>query len=312
MRPRILQNARFTPAMEESLASEFDLHPLWRETDAAAFLASRGAEFTGLVTTGAVGVDAALIDALPALRVIASRGVGFDKIDLEASRRRGVAVSNTPGVLTDCVADMAFGALVCAARGLCAADRFVRRGAWRSGRFPMSARVAGKRLGILGLGRIGSAVARRALGFDMELRYHNRRAVPEADYAFERSLVELARWADFLVITAAGGPSTRNIVSAEVIAALGPDGFLVNVARGTVVDEPALVDALASRRLAGAALDVYADEPNVPAGLLALDNVVLLPHIASSTHETFKAMENLVVENLRSFFSAGRLLTPVH
>jgi len=311
VKPRLLQNARLTPAMEALLAEEFEVHQLWRDDDAAALIAKRGGEFTGLVTTGAVGADALLIDALPALKVIASRGVGFEKIDLEAARRRGVAVSNTPDVLTACVADFAIGALLCVARKLCLADRFVRRGDWQGGRFPMSARVSGKRLGILGLGRIGRAVAKRASAFDMEIRYHNLHPIPESAYGYESSLVELARWADFLVVTVARGHGTRHMVSAEVIAALGPEGFLVNVSRGTVVDEPALVDALVNGRLCGAALDVFENEPDVPAPLLGLDNVVLFPHIASSTDETFKAMEELVLANIRSFFKEGMLLTPV-
>ena len=311
MKPRVLQNARFTPAMEDRLAEQFDVHRLWIEADVGAFLAQHGDEFVAVVTNGAVGVDAALIDALPSLRLIASRGVGFDRIDLAAARQRNVAVSNTPGVLNDCVADLAIGALLAVARNVCSADRFVRRGDWLNGRFPMSTRVSGKRLGILGLGRIGRTVARRASGFDMAIRYHNRQPAADVVYGYEASVVELARWADFLVITAAGGPATHHLVSAEVIDALGEQGFLVNVSRGSVVDQQALVCALSNRRLGGAALDVYDDEPNVPPELLALDNVVLLPHIASSTNETFAEMENLVLANMRQFFSNGSLLTPL-
>lgn len=310
-KPRVLQNARFTPPMEERLTAEFDIQPIWRESDPKTFLAAHGGEFVALATTGGVGADATLIDALPALRLIASRGVGFDRIDLEAARRRGIAVSNTPGVLNDCVADLAFGALIAVARNLCAADRFVRRGDWQRGRFPMSTRVDGKRLGIIGLGRIGRTVAKRASGFDMDIRYHNPRAAADVPYRYEPSLVDLAKWADFLVVTAAGGPGTRHLVSADVIAALGPKGFLINVSRGSVIDEGAMVAALVDRRLAGAALDVYEDEPNVPAALLDLDHVVLLPHVASSTHETFAAMEDLVLQNLRRFFHDGTLITPV-
>lgn len=311
MKPRVLQNARFTPAMEDRLAEQFDVHRLWIEADVGAFLAQHGDEFVAVVTNGAVGVDAALIDALPSLRLIASRGVGFDRIDLAAARQRNVAVSNTPGVLNDCVADLAIGALLAVARNVCSADRFVRRGDWLNGRFPMSTRVSGKRLGILGLGRIGRTVARRASGFDMAIRYHNRQPAADVVYGYEASVVELARWADFLVITAAGGTATHHLVSAEVIDALGEQGFLVNVSRGSVVDQQALVCALSNRRLGGAALDVYDDEPNVPPELLALDNVVLLPHIASSTNETFAEMENLVLANMRQFFSNGSLLTPL-
>jgi lactate dehydrogenase-like 2-hydroxyacid dehydrogenase len=220
-------------------------------------------------------------------------------------------VSNTPDVLTDCVADLAFGLLIDVARGLSAADRFVRRGDWKRGQFPLATRVSGKRLGVLGLGRIGRAVAKRAAGFDMETRYHNRTPLADLAYGYEASLVDLARWADFLVIAAAGGAATRAMVSREVLAALGKKGYLINIARGSVVDEAALVDALVNRRIAGAALDVFADEPNVPPELFALDNVVLLPHIASATRETRQAMADLVLDNLRSYFRAGKLLTPV-
>ncbi len=311
LKPAILQNARLSAECEAALAGEFVVHPLWKETDAARFLTKRGGEFVGVVTTAPVGARASLIDALPNLRVIASRGVGYETIDLARARARGVQVSYTPGVLTDCVADLAFGALIANARNLCAADRFVRRGDWRRGRFPLATRVSGKRLGIVGLGAIGRTIARRASGFDMEVRYHNRKSVPDAPYRYEPSLLELARWADFLVIACSGGPQTHHLISAEVIAALGRDAYLVNVSRGTVVDERALVDALVHEHVAGAALDVYEKEPNVPEELLALDNVVLLPHISSSSRETFAAMEALVLANLRSFFTNGKLVTPI-
>lgn len=311
MRPRVLQNGRLMPRLEEDLAREFDVHPLWRERDPGAFLAARGGEFTGMVTSAPTGASAALLDALPALKVIASFGVGFEKIDRATARGRGIAVSTTPDVLTDCVADLALGALIAVSRGLVAADRFVRRGGWSAGRFPLATKVSGKRLGVVGLGRIGRAVARRAAGFDLELRYHGRRVAPDAPFPYEPSIVELARWADSLVLTCAGGPATRHLVSAEVLDALGPEGFLVNVARGSVVDEGALVEALVTGRLGGAALDVFEDEPHVPAELLGLDRVVLLPHVGSGTHETRGAMADLVLANLRSFYAGGRLVTPL-
>jgi lactate dehydrogenase-like 2-hydroxyacid dehydrogenase len=299
------------PRLEALLADEYDVRPLPREEDRAGFLAGHGATFDGVVTSAPVGASAALIEALPSLRVIASFGVGFDTIDLDAARRRGVAVSTTPDVLTDCVADLAIGALVAASRGIPAADRFVRRGDWLRERYPLATRVSGKRLGIVGLGRIGQAVARRAAGFDLEIRYHGRAAQAGVVHRFEASLVALARWADFLVLTCAGGPETRRLVSAEVLDALGAKGFLVNVARGSVVDEAALVGALVERRIAGAALDVFEDEPRVPEALLGLDHVVLLPHVGSGTHETREAMAQLVLANLRRFFADGTLVTPL-
>ena len=311
MKPRVIQIGRLQAALEKALAEAFDTHPLWRERDAAAFLSQHGSQFVGMATSVRAGADARLMDALPALRVIANFGVGYETVDVEAARRRGIVVSNTPDVLTDCVADLAIGLIIDVARGISAADRFVRRGDWVRAQFPLASRVNSKRLGILGLGRIGGAIARRAEGFGMQIRYHNRRPVPGVPYVHSASLGELAQWADFLVIAAAAGPATRNLVSAEVIDALGPQGFLINIARGSVVDEPVLVRALGERRIAGAALDVFADEPNVPLALMELDNVVLLPHIASATIETRNAMADLVVENLRSFFATGQVKTPV-
>ena len=311
MKPRLLQHGRLMASLEAALAEHFDVHPLWREPDPRAFLAARGGEFVGLATSARFGADRALMAALPRLAVIANFGVGVDTIDLEAARERRVAVANTPDVLTDCVADLAFGLVIDVARGLSAADRFVRRGDWLRGPFPLASRVSGKRLGIVGLGRIGAAIARRAGGFDMPVRYHNRRPVEGTPHQYEARLPALAEWADFLVVACSGGAATRHLVSRPVIDALGPAGFLVNISRGSVVDEAALVEALQAGRIAGAGLDVFEDEPNVPATLFALDNVVLLPHIASATRETRQAMADCVVANLRSWFDHGRLLTPV-
>jgi len=311
MKPRILQHGRLMASLETALAEHFDVHPLWRESDPRAFLAGHGGEFAGLATSARFGADRSLMEAMPRLAVIANFGVGVDTIDLDAARERGVAVANTPDVLTDCVADLAFGLLIDVARGLTAADRFVRRGDWLKGQFPLATRVSGKRLGIVGMGRIGAAIARRGGGFEMAVRYHNRRPVEGSAHGFEPSLPALADWADFLVVACSGGAATRHLVSRPVIDALGPTGFLVNISRGSVVDEAALVEALQAGRIAGAALDVFEDEPNVPPALFALDNVVLLPHIASATRETRQAMVDCVLANLRNWFDRGRLLTPV-
>ncbi|WP_298232243.1 2-hydroxyacid dehydrogenase [uncultured Azohydromonas sp.] len=305
-KPRVLQIGRLTPWLEQQLAADFELTLLVQQPDARAYLAGHGAEFVAAVTSAAVGIDAALIESLPNLKVISSFGVGLDKIDLGAAARRGIPVGYTPEVLNDCVADTAFTLLLDVARRATEADRFVRRGGWLNEKFPLATRVSGKRLGIVGLGRIGRTIARRASGFDMEIRYHNRRPAEGVSFGYEPSLVELARWADFLVIAAAGGAESRNLVSAEVLDALGPQGFLVNIARGTVVDEAVLVKCLQEKRIAGAGLDVYVDEPRVPEALLRLDNVVLLPHVASATSETRQAMSALVLENLRAFFAEGK------
>jgi hydroxypyruvate reductase len=305
MKEKVIQNGRLLPAVEAVLTERYDLHPLWRESDPAAFLARHGAEFRGYIASARYGADAAMMTALPNLRVISIFGVGLDAVDLPAARARGIAVGYTPDVLTDCVADTAMLLLLDVARGGTAADRFVRRGEWaRGGQFPLSTSVHGKQVGILGLGRIGRAIARRAEGFDMEIRYHNR-APADVPYQYMASLRELAQWADFLVVASAGGQETRHLVSTAILDALGPQGFLVNIARGSVVDEQALLAALQQGRIAGAGLDVYEDEPNATPGLFELDNVVLLPHVASATRETRQAMGDLSLENLDSFFRTG-------
>jgi hydroxypyruvate reductase len=305
MKERILQNGRLLPSLESALAERYDLHPLWREADPQAWLARHGSAFSGYIASARLGADAAIMAALPALRVVSIVGVGLDAVDLPAARRRGIAVGYTPEVLTDCVADTAMLLLLDVARRGSEADRFVRRGDWLKGHFPLAARVTAKKLGILGLGRIGRAIARRAAGFDMEIRYHNRRPLADVGYQYAASARELALWADFLVVASAGGEESRHLVSADILDALGPRGFLVNIARGSVVDEQALAKALAERRIAGAGLDVYEDEPNVPPELLRLDNVVLFPHLASATEETRQAMADLALDNLISFFETG-------
>ncbi len=309
MKPKVLQYSRLMPVLERQLAEAFDLHRLADEADTKAFLAARGREFAGLATGGFA--DAALIGALPSLKVISSFGVGVDKIDLEAAGRRGILVGNTPDVLNDCVADLALGLVIDVARGMSASQRYLRRGDWPKANYPLQRRVSGKRMGIVGLGRIGKAIARRAAAFDMELRYHNRRPVADTTMAYEASLIELARWSDFLVVIVPGGAATRHLINGAVLDALGPEGFLVNVARGSVVDEPALVRALQDKRIAGAGLDVFENEPHVPPELMQLDNVVLLPHVASATHETRAAMAQRVFDNLQEFFAHGRLISAI-
>ena len=305
MRHRLLiQQGAFAPAFEARLGELYDARLLpaaGPERDSV--LAAHGAGVEALATSARFGFDAKTLAALPDLRVISSFGVGLDTLDLEAAKARGIPVGYTPDVLNDCVADTAFALLLDVARRITEADRFVRAGRWHQGQFASATKVTGKRLGILGLGRIGSAIAKRASGFDMQVRYHNRRPVQGSPYGYADSLTELAAWADFLVVASAGGAETRGLVSAEVIAALGPQGYIVNIARGTVIDEAALIDALQHRRLAGAGLDVFEREPHVPDALMALDNVVLLPHLASNTHETRADMTRRVEDNLAAFFA---------
>ncbi|WP_313084639.1 2-hydroxyacid dehydrogenase [Pseudomonas sp.] len=306
----ILQIGPLTERFNRGLAAEHEVLRYWDAGDDA--LVEREAERIEIVVTSArFGCRAALIDRLPELRAIISFGVGYDAIDVAAARARGIPVSNTPDVLNDCVADLAFGLVIDCARQLSRADRFVRAGQWPAGGLPLARRVSGKKLGIVGLGRIGEAVARRSSGFDMEVRYHNRRPVEGSPYGYAASLVDLARWSDFLVLTCPGGPGTHHLIDRPVLDALGEKGTLINVSRGSVVDEAALVDALCEGRLGGAGLDVYAREPEVPQPLFDLPNVVLLPHIGSATEETRLAMEELLFANLRAFLTRGEVLTAV-
>jgi lactate dehydrogenase-like 2-hydroxyacid dehydrogenase len=310
MNPRILQTGSLSPYFDAALVERFEVYPLWKQDDPASYLARHGRAIEGVATLAPVGASTGLIEALPALKVISCRGIGFDKIDLDGARRRGIQVSGTPGVLTDCVADLAFGLLIDMARHISASDRFLRAGSWMAGKYRLTTHVSGKRLGIVGLGEIGRAVAKRAAGFAMEVRYTDRKPIEEVPFGYEPTLNGLARWAEFLLVAVPGGASTRHLISSSVLDALGPDGFLVNISRGTVVDQDALVRALAAGAVAGAALDVFADEPNVPEELLRMDNVVLTPHIGSGTVETRKAMEDLVLANLEAFFKTGKVLTP--
>jgi lactate dehydrogenase-like 2-hydroxyacid dehydrogenase len=264
------------------------------------------------VTSGGWGVRAEHLNQLPQLRAIVNFGVGYDTSDVAEARRRGIVIANTPDVLTDCVADVAVGGLIDVMRGLSAADRFVRSGNWDAGREPeLARRVTGVRVGILGLGRIGRAIARRLEAFDARLSYTARTEKADVPYTYAASPVELARGCDVLVVAAAGGEQSRHLVDADVLDSLGPHGFLVNVARGSIVDEEALVAALEGGRLAGAALDVFADEPHVPAALLGRDDVVLLPHLGSATVETRADMTELAVANVEQFLTDRTLATPI-
>lgn len=310
---RILQAGRLLPSLEAKLAAEFDTVLLAEQGDPAAFIAAHGAEFEGFVTSAGAGVTADMLARLPGLRAISSFGVGLDKLDLAAAQARGIAVGYTPDVLNDCVADLAMALMLDVGRRISEADRFVRRGGWTTPgakSFPLARKVSGAKLGIIGLGRIGQTIAKRASGFEMDIRYHSRRPVEGVAWAHEPSLIELARWCDYLVVITAGGAATRHLVNDAVLDALGPRGFVINVARGSVIDEAALVRALADKRIAGAGLDVFENEPNVPRALFELDNVVLLPHIASGTEETRQAMADRVFDNLQGFFRDGRMVSP--
>jgi lactate dehydrogenase-like 2-hydroxyacid dehydrogenase len=310
---RVLQVGPLKPSLAETLRASYEAHVL-PDDDArrAAFLAEHADEITVAVTSGRTGVDAALMSALPKLGAVVNFGVGYDTTDVELAASRGIGVSNTPDVLTDCVADTAVGLMIDVLRQFSAADRYVREGRWPvDGNYPLTRQVSRSRLGIVGLGRIGSAIAQRLTAFGCSISYHNRRPIADSPHLYVASLVELARQVDVLVVAAAGGADTRNLIDRNVIEALGLDGFLINIARGSVVDETALVEALTAGKLGGAGLDVFADEPKVPDALLAMDNVVLLPHVASGTVETRAAMEELTLRNLDKFLQTGQLETPV-
>ena len=262
---------------------------------------------------GGLGVDATMMDAMPDLRLIAIAGVGYDKTDVAYARAKGIAVTNTPDVLTDDVADLAIGLMIAVARRLPAQDTYVRKGRWeREGAPSLARRASGRRIGVLGLGRIGQTVAARARPFASEIGYFSRHPRPEgADYHYAESPAALAEWADVMIVTVSGGADTRHLVDRAVIDALGADGTLINVSRGSVVDEQAMVAALVDGRLGFAGLDVFADEPRVPAELLDMPNVVLAPHQGSATRETRRAMSQLALDNLAAFFAGRPLLTPV-
>jgi lactate dehydrogenase-like 2-hydroxyacid dehydrogenase len=312
VRPDVLVVFPLRPRAMEQLEASYRLHHLWQTQDHDQLLRDVGSSVRAIVTTGERGASAALIDRLPALAIVACFGVGIDAIDRAACARRGVPITNTPDVLTEDVADMGLVLMLAALRNIRGGDRWVREGRWRTeGPMPLTVRAGGKRLGILGLGRIGKALARRAEAIGMTVAYHGRRRQPDVPYPYHASLEDLARDVDVLMLTCPGGAETRGLVTAAVLDALGPQGWLVNVARGSVCDEPALVQALVERRIAGAALDVFADEPKVPDALLGLDNVILQPHAASGTVETRDAMAQLVVDNLAAHFAGRPLLTPV-
>ena len=312
---RILQVGSLSgsPTANRRLSNDYDVFELWKHGDRKAALAEHGKGITALVTGASLGADAELINALPDLKAICSWGVGYETIDIQAAHARGIAVSNTPDVLTDCVADLTWGLLIAGARRMSLGDRYVRAGRWGQvhGGIPLGTRVSGKKLGIIGLGRIGQAIARRGEGFDMEVRYHNRRERSDVPYAYEASLLDLATWADFLVVATVGGAETRHLVNKPILEALGPKGVIVNIARGPVIDEQAMATALENGKLGSAALDVFEFEPKVPESLIDSDNTVLLPHIGSATYETRLAMENLMLENLASWFENGKLITPI-
>ena len=307
----LLQVAQLPPFLVERLQKEFTLHDFVNPADPDKLLEDVGPSIRGIVAGGMKGPNANLINRLENLEIISSFSVGFDATDVVAAQTRGVIVTHTPEVLTGDVADLAMTFILMAPRRIGEAERFLRSGKWLQGRMDLGTTVRGKRLGILGLGRIGRAVARRAEVFGLNIAYYDTKPMGDLAYRSYPTLRDLAAASDMLLVACEGGTATRGLVDADVLNALGPDGFLINTARGPIVDQAALVAALSDKRIAGAALDVFDGEPQVPAELMAMENVVLTPHIASSTRETRRAMGDLVYDNLRAYFDGKQVLTPV-
>jgi lactate dehydrogenase-like 2-hydroxyacid dehydrogenase len=311
MKPEIIIVGMLLPATQETLEREFSCHRLYEAADRDAFLAEHGPRARGLATFAGWGADAALMDRLPRLEIISNFGVGVDAIDLAAARKRGIIVTNTPDVLNDCVADTAMGLIINALRRFPQAEHHLRSGYWASrGAYPLTTAVWGKTLGILGLGRIGEAIARRALAFGMKVRYHNRNR-KKSPFPYDPDPVTLARNCDVLLVATPGGRETNRLVNAAVLDALGPGGYVVNIARGSVVDEAALLAYLKAGKIAGAGLDVFENEPRISPEWFSVENAVIVPHVGSATIETRTAMGNLQIENFRLHFAGKPVRTPV-
>jgi len=309
MKSEIIITAQGHKGTLERLQNEFSAVKLWEAPDRDAAL-QKAAHIRGLAHFGHARVDGNLMDALPKLEIISNFGVGVDQIDLEAAKQRKIIVTNTPDVLNDCVADTAIALVLNTLRKFPQCEAYLRAGSWLKGPYPLCTSLGGKVLGVLGLGRIGEAIAKRAQAFGMTIRYHNR-TKKNVPYPYDPDPVTLAKNSDVVVVVTPGGAGTANLINAAVLDALGPEGYLVNVARGSVVDEPVLLKYLQENKIAGVGLDVFADEPRVPEAFFKLDNTVLFPHVASATVETRKAMGDLQVENLHLHFAGKPVKTRV-
>ncbi len=312
-KPTILQVGPYPEWDQKALDEAFEIKRLFEATNPMAFLNEHGANVRGIATRGELGADAGMISACPNLEVVSVYGVGFDAVDLKACRARGIAVTNTPDVLTEDVADLGVAMMLCLSRGMVGAEAWVRDGNWANkGLYPLKRRVFGRKAGVLGLGRIGFEVAKRVSGFGMDVAYSD---VAAKDYAtgwtFIEDPMELAYHAEFLFVTLAASAETRHIVDKPLIEAVGPEGMIINISRASNIDEEALIEALSSGTLGSAALDVFEGEPSIDPRFLELDNVLLQPHHASGTIETRKAMGKLVRDNLMAHFAGEPLLTPV-
>jgi lactate dehydrogenase-like 2-hydroxyacid dehydrogenase len=310
-KPEIIITAKGHAGTMATLQSEFTAHLLADAADRAAFLKQHAPKVRALATFGPMSVDGKLMDQLPKLEIIANFGVGVDAINLADAKSRNIIVTNTPDVLNECVADTAIALVLNTLRKLPQSEKYLREGNWASrGPYPLTTSLGGKVMGVLGLGRIGEAVAKRAMSCGMTIRYHNRNK-KDVPYPYDPDPVTLAKNSDVLMVITPGGAETNKLVNAQVLDALGPHGYLVNIARGSVVDEPVLLRYLQEKKIAGAGLDVFADEPRVPPEFFTLDNAVIFPHVASATVETRKAMGDLQIENLRRHFAGQPVLTRV-
>ncbi|KAK3027052.1 hypothetical protein RJ639_040884, partial [Escallonia herrerae] len=307
----VLMMCPMSAYLENELDKRFKLFRFWNQPQKEEFVKEKANSIRAIVGNASAGADAKLIDSLPGLEIVASYSVGLDKIDLGYCKEKGIRVSNTPDVLTEDVADLAIGLILATLRQICACDRYVRSGLWTKGDFKLTTKFSGKSVGIIGLGRIGLAVAHRAEAFGCPISYYTRSEKPDSKYKYYSNVIDLASNCQILVVACPLTKETRHIINREVIDALGPKGVLINIGRGPHVDEPELVSALVEGRLGGAGLDVFENEPEVPEQLFGLDNVVLLPHVGSGTVETRNAMADLVIGNLEAHFLGKPLLTPV-
>ncbi|KAL1559078.1 Glyoxylate/hydroxypyruvate/pyruvate reductase 2kgr [Salvia divinorum] len=307
----VMMTTPMSAYLEQQLQQRFTLFKLWESPSPTQSLTRRADLVKAVVGDTKIGADSELIDSLPRLEIVSTYSVGLDKIDLEKCRERGIRVTNTPDVLTEDVSDLAIGLALASLRKICACHAFATTGSWKNGDFQLATKFSGKSIGILGLGRIGSAIAKRAEAFGCNISYHSRTKRQTKNYRYYSNAVDLAANCQILFVACSLTNETRHIVNREVIDALGPRGVLVNIGRGALVDEHELVSALCEGRLGSAGLDVFENEPHVPEPLLELENVVLLPHVGTDTVETSMTMADLVVANLECHFLKKRLLTPV-
>lgn len=312
-KPHVLMPSPMMDLVVKQLDEAFTLHKLWEAEDPEAEITALADKIEGIATGGKRPVDGELMSRLPNLKIVANFGVGYDTVDAAWAGEHGIYVTNTPDVLTEEVADTTLGLLLMTLRQLSESERYLRAGRWeKEGPFPLTRQtLRDRKVGILGLGRIGKAVATRLEAFGSTIVYHGRRKQEDVAYPFYGDLVEMARDVDILISIAPGGDATHHLISTEVLNALGPDGVLINVGRGSVVDEAALISALQEERLFSAGLDVFENEPHVPAELIAMERVVLLPHVGSASVHTRGLMGQLLVDNLKRFFETGKPITPV-